>query len=306
MRIQLELAPEERWEAQSTHCEVVRALVDYYIKDLGGSGDSIFELGEELVPEEYRREIRGLARVTEMPYRRLLTANLYYDALKVLIGCTAFSLPNGLHARNLDWWSDSDLLSVSTQVQDFYLGEELRYRIVGWPGMVGCLSGVAPGRFSVTLNAVSSEAAPVSGIPVVFLLREVLENCTNFEEAKAQLSSTTIPCDCILMLTGTEQGQRVMIERKPTEARLREPESGILVATNDYRAFGSTATTSNPLSATAKSRYGRAVEMLAEGSAETVDDCFAILRDEGVKMSITAQSMVLEARSGEVSLFGAI
>src|SRR5580658_2391321 len=78
-----------------------------------------------------------------------------------LMACTAFAIdtPSGpLHARNLDWTSANGRLASETIIVNFRRGEQgPLYRTIGWPGFVGCLSGVAPGRFAATLNAVMSD-----------------------------------------------------------------------------------------------------------------------------------------------------
>ncbi len=57
----------------------------------------------------------------------------------------------------------------------------IRLVVVGRrPGFVGVFSGVAPGRFAVTLNAVLSAEPPQPATPVVLLLRTVLEHAQTF------------------------------------------------------------------------------------------------------------------------------
>jgi hypothetical protein len=51
---------------------------------------------EEYVDKEYVAEMRGVARVLDAPEEEVVLANLYYDALKFLLGqgslgCTGFS-----------------------------------------------------------------------------------------------------------------------------------------------------------------------------------------------------------------------
>jgi hypothetical protein len=45
------------------------------------------------------------------------------------------------------------------------------YRLVGWPGFAGGFSGLAPGRFAVTLNAVFSNDPVEVATPITFLIR---------------------------------------------------------------------------------------------------------------------------------------
>jgi hypothetical protein len=94
-----------------------------------------------------------------LPVSDVALSNLYYDALKVVLGCTAFAVDAGeatLHARNLDWWTKNAALARYTTVCHFIGGAGGPFTTIGWPGFVGAFSGVAPGRFAITLNAVLS------------------------------------------------------------------------------------------------------------------------------------------------------
>src|SRR5207237_8286843 len=140
----------------------------------------------------------------------------YYDALKVVLGCTAFAIHVGdviLHARNLDWWTENAALTRYTTVSRFIGGPVGEFTTIGWPGFTGAFSGIAPGRFAVTLNAVLSDEPLQTASPVVFLLRQVLEEASDFQSALRILTETPLASDPLLLLTGTRQGEMVVIER---------------------------------------------------------------------------------------------
>ena len=128
----------------------------------------------------------------------------------MVLGCTAFAVNAGgsvLHGRNLDWWTQNAALAHYTAVTHFIGGPAGPFTTVGWPGFVGASSGVANGRFAVTLNAVLSLEPAQAATPVVLLLRTVLEEARTFDEAVATLSDALLPCDCLLLITGTRSGE---------------------------------------------------------------------------------------------------
>jgi hypothetical protein len=238
----------------------------------------------------------------------VLLSNLYYDALKVvLMACTAFAVdtPEGpLHARNLDWSTQADALARHTRLVRLSRGGRLRATLVGWPGFTGCFSGVAPGRFAVTLNAVLSDDLPQLAASIVYTLRELLEEAASFREAVDELARRPIATDALLLVTGIAPGEMAVIERTPTRAAVRGPQNGVLVVTNDYRdlpiwSAGRPALGAG-LAATACGRFDRACELVRPGRVQDVSAAMAVLRDPQVVLGITVQHMVLRARDGLV------
>ncbi|HJL35151.1 MAG TPA: C45 family peptidase, partial [Polyangiaceae bacterium LLY-WYZ-15_(1-7)] len=308
--VDLEQPPEARWAGLAPHAAAVRELCATYLEDLGGLDEyglalALFET--QCVPAGTRAELDAVAALAGLPHAEVALANLYYDAMKVafsgLLGCTAVAVetPAGpLHARNLDWHAPNDVLGRLTQLTELRRGDALVARTVGWPGFVGAFSGVAPGRFALSLNAVLSEEAPRLAPSIALLLRDVLERAPSFDAALERLAESEIASDCLLLLTGTAPGERVVIERTPTRYALRRSE-GPLVVTNDYRALegGGAA---GLLGATACARFDRAAELAAGGLDP--EAAFALLSDDAVRMAITVQQMAFRAATGEVWIGG--
>ena len=120
--------------------------------------------------------------------RDVVLCNLYYDALKVILsrvfGCTAFAIdtPRGvLHARNLDWWTENSAPARYTATSHFVNAPAGVFTTVGWPGFMGVFSGIAPGRFAVTLNAVLSLERSQLATPVVLLIRIGIRGSANIQ-----------------------------------------------------------------------------------------------------------------------------
>ncbi len=306
--INLNLKPSERWSFLKAYKEDVNNLLKYYLTDLSDAG--IFETYIEtykalFVSEYYKQEIRTISEYCDFSENEILITNLYYDALKFVFGCTAFCVINKgekLHARNLDWWTENNILGEYTKVFDFEKNGEIIYSLVGWPGFVGALSGVKKGTFSITLNAVLSNEPPQFAIPITFLIRDVLENASSFDEAVKILSVTPIASDCLLMIVGCNKNENVVIERTPTKYTIRKPVGDSLIVTNEYLTLTENKLTKDTLQLTASGRHNRVKELLDYETPLREVDYFNILSDNKVKMDITVQQMIFNPKTGEIHL----
>jgi acid ceramidase len=313
--IDLNAPPERRWEQLVDWRAVARELLAFYVRDIGGLdrfAPLLRDYRDAFVDAEYIAEMRGVARVLDAPEEEVVLANLYYDAIKLVlaggVGCTAFAVDTDqgpLHARNLDWTTAEGKLASETLIVSFRRGDAGAplYRIVGWPGFVGCLSGVAPGRFAVTLNAVLSDDAPELATPTTFLLRRVLETAETFEAAVAALRDTPVASDSLLLVTGTRAGQMAVVERAPTRAAVRAPYAGAVFVTNDYRALPvseRSGTIRSTLAQTSCGRYARAQQLVREEPPREPGACLRVLCDPRVKMGITVQHLVFSAATGVI------
>jgi acid ceramidase len=307
LTVDLQCPPGERWRLTAAQSQQARELLSLYKTDLALSDDTFRLLGsaaKELVPSEYWLEMESLARSLNLLLHDVVLVNCYYDALKVvLMGCTAFAVDTGdeiLHARNLDWWTENAALARHTTVCNFIGGVAGAFTTVGWPGFVGAFSGIAPGRFALTLNAVLSLDSPQPAVPVVFQLRTVFESARSFEEAADILTNAALPCDCLLLLTGTRSGEMIVIERTPLRSAVRTVTDGFICVTNDYQLLAANSgETSSELLATSCSRFQRVEALVRSARPRNDDDCFAYLRDPAVQMRITVQQMVFKARTGQ-------
>ncbi len=62
-------------------------------------------------------ELESLALSLRVPVSDVALGNCCYDAIKLILGCTAFAVDTRasvLHACNLDWWTQSAILSRYT------------------------------------------------------------------------------------------------------------------------------------------------------------------------------------------------
>jgi hypothetical protein len=120
-----------------------------------------------------------------------------------------------------------------------------------WPGYVGALTAMAPGRFAACINQApmwrrtahqwlrpfdfAANAlnifARVRHMPPDQLLRQVFETCTDFAAARRMLETTPVARPVMFILVGCGANERCIIERTETEFVTREED---LCCANDW------------------------------------------------------------------------
>jgi hypothetical protein len=164
-------------------------------------------------------------------------------------GCTARARDDDAPwlVRTLDWpfpglGRHVEIARMAGQVGEFYS--------VTWPGFVGVLTGMAPGRFAASINqapmwrrtrqpwlrpfdmmANAAGTWAVRHMPPDQLLRHVFETAPDFASAREQLERTPIARPVIYTLAGSETGQRCVIERTVDGFTTRIDDTG---AANDW------------------------------------------------------------------------
>ncbi len=148
-------------------------------------------------------------------------------------GCTALAREEGgapWLARTLDW----PFPGLGRHAEVAHLrGPAGGFFSVTWPGYVGVLTGMAPGRFAIAINQaplwrrtsdprlrvydITANAVNtwrrIRHIPPDQLLRTVFEECADFAQARRRLETTPIARPVIYTLAGVHPGEQCVIER---------------------------------------------------------------------------------------------
>ena len=122
---------------------------------------------------------------------------------------------------------------------------------VTWPGYVGALTAMAPGRFAACVNQapmwrrtehpwlrpydLAANAlhilARIDDMPADQLLRRAFETCADYAAARHMLETTPVARPVIYILTGCRADERCVIERTETAFITREEDTS---AANDW------------------------------------------------------------------------
>jgi hypothetical protein len=116
------------------------------------------------------------------------------------------------------------------------------YYNIGWPGYVGMISGMAPGRFSATLNQAFPLGIPNLQWPPSHLLRHVFECASDYDEAIAILEAAKVCFPAFIMLVGTKAGQAAIVELTTQGNRVHAMQQRKPIAIGNDYLTGSTMT----------------------------------------------------------------
>lgn len=170
----------------------------------------------------YSAEIDRIAKRLEAPGAHAL--NISYEW-----ACTTAAAAPVL-MRALDWRFDGLGREVVVARHVATAGPWLN---ITWPGYVGALTGLAPGRFAAALNQAPlrhrTRVLPIDwlidrlkvggsrALPPAHLLRLAFETAKNFDHALAMLRDTPVALPVLYALTGPE-GQAAIVERQERSA----------------------------------------------------------------------------------------
>jgi len=289
-----------------------RCLLDTITDAIPKKIDPIADLVRLRTMGRFCGEFHRLGKMVGVKWRRVALANISYDLLLNRIGCTTLALPTPdgpVIARNMDWWPEDRLAWASCLVHYERNGEPC-FSNAGWTGVTGVVTGQSARGFAVIMNAVcNDEPMAKTGYPVMLHMRRVLEDAQDFEHALKLLSETKLLAPVLFTLVGSENDQRVVIERSPRRHALRwaEPNEP-LMTTNDYRLLERPKTSDCcEVFQTTCDRYRYLDEHFFHtyraDHTPTDEELLYTLSDGNVAQSITAQHVIMHPRSNKIRLF---
>jgi hypothetical protein len=194
----------------------------------------------------YHAELEHIAKI--LGFHGAVTLNLSY-----LFACTTSAESDArgtpVLRRSLDWPFNGLGKCVEVAWQAGPAGD---FYNATWPGAIGVLTAMAPGRFCAVINqapmrrrtrgpfflpydaAINLKDAFVreDGWPPDHLLRFAFETCANFEEAIALLSREPLARPALFTLTGAKAGEIALVERTQRHATVLR---GPVVVANDWQ-----------------------------------------------------------------------
>ncbi len=234
--------------------------------------------------------------------RRLLSANLMYEFAQIgagrPFGCTSAIIDTPdegiVHIRNMDW--ELKNMGKSTVVIDEY-----KYLSICCPGMLGALSGMVVGAFSITMNWAPPNGGAAWELGPLFLLQYILENARTYEEAVELAEDTPLSTPALFSIAGTVSA--CVVERSQEYSQIREMRPGQpLVTTNHYLTSGMREYNQGhdaDVNACSRERYRDAKK---EAKKKRIQDYHDVLSTETTLHQGTIQQMVFYPEQGNYSV----
>ena len=311
-KVDLSAKPENRWEVVIAKEKAnARRLMKKAWSDLQdqtgwwsillGPAEWIVSKSHLLFGGLYREEMGAWAEATGVPISRVVSLNLSYELSQQ--GCTSVVkwVPRigMVHVRHLDW--DIDGLDKYTIVVDFVNGDAGPFTAVTWPGYVGMLSGVAKGRFAITINsAPHGPCRNPSHMPPTVVIREAFEKCTDFDKAVEFIRSYKLTTNALFTVSGPKRGQAVTIEALCDDDKLRWMDHGILATANHFESKKfAYLNDDDEFHEDSIDRQKSAAAQAATTSMTALSEGFGFMNREPMDNSLTKQRMVLHPKTGK-------
>lgn len=339
--IDLELPPSRRWaDCIAQDRDVARRLLECGWDDAMAEAEKnkgvprrLLELGAAAVRGPFHLayrasggrhmdEIRAWARALDANLSHLVMMQCMYELSHLAperpaLGCSAgarwYATLGMVHVRTLDWAFAA--IGPATRIFEWRRGARRHYT-VGMPGMVGALSGMVPGGYSVTINWAPPVALPFFFLGPLFELRACLEECDTYTQAVERLRTSRLASSVFFTICGAKRGEACVVERVKTrlrgghEAAVREIGDDAIAQSNHYQSDALArfnpdfAADSTLLMRTTRARAQLLAERLrARDELASLEDAQDVLLEDPVCNAETRQMMVFCPARGEVRVW---
>ena len=187
----------------------------------------------------YQDEVGGLAKACDLDAREAMLAQCFLD-ITGMVACSTVTLPAeaspdhvARFGRDLDFPS-FNIADRYTTVFVYHPDGKYAFASVGWPGMIGVLSGMNEHGLTIANMEVTRGPRLPQALPYTLLYRKVLEECRTTEEALDLLRKTPRQTSNNLMIMDAA-GSRAVAEISPEGVTVRRPDEYGLVSTNHRR-----------------------------------------------------------------------
>jgi isopenicillin-N N-acyltransferase-like protein len=197
-------------------------------------------------PADYQKELEAAAKTADVEKETLIVGNTLFDIKKFIACSTLIVEPEQsatgkpLFGRNLDF-PTLGYLHEYTLVEICKPKGKHAFASVGFPGMLGCLSGINDAGLSLAVLEVYSSAddsprLDPKGVPYALCFRQLLEDCTTVDEAEKALKEMKRTTMVNLAVCDRKTG--VVFEITAGSVHRRDGDKGICACTNHFRTKG--------------------------------------------------------------------
>jgi isopenicillin-N N-acyltransferase-like protein len=192
-------------------------------------------------PADHRKELEAMAK-TGIDRESLIVGNTLFD-IKKSFACSALHVTadrsktgGPLFGRNLDY-PPLGYAHHYSLVTIYRPAGKHAFAAIGFPGLVGCISGMNDAGLALGVLEIYSvkrgvERFDPKGTPYALCYRRILEECSTIAEAEKLLRSlkrTTTTCLAIC-----DRDRVAVFEITPKELVVREPMDGLCSCTNHF------------------------------------------------------------------------
>lgn len=168
------------------------------------------------VPSSTLEELQGLSDGAGVPLKDLQRVHALPELMATT--CASFAAfgkatQGGrlIQVRNLDWAIQSDVQRYAA-IFVYHPREKHSFVSIGWLGFIGVISGIGEGGISVGEIGAKTQDASLEGIPMPFLLKEVLEESDDLREAVSIVQTASRTGGYNYLFADASRAQAVALE----------------------------------------------------------------------------------------------
>jgi len=196
-------------------------------------------------PPDHLAEAEAAIKAGGFDRDLVIVANCLWDIKK--LGCSTLYVGSERSAtgvpllgRNFDFPNLGSLYEI-TLVTVYRINGKRAFASVGFPGLVGCISGLNDAGLAIaTLDVDSTADGSISfdlaGTPMALTFRRIMEECATVDEAEKLLRAAKRTTRLNLAVCDKRGG--AVFELTPKSVAVRSPEQGLCVCTNHFRTKG--------------------------------------------------------------------
>lgn len=262
---------------------------------------------ESNFPKAQRAELLALIKSSGVDSNQVIAANGMFDLKNIkpaelFLGCSSLIIPPQssatggiLFGRNLDFFHLDYLHQYSLVMvhRSDRVGIH-SFASVGFPGLVGCVSGMNDAGLAIASHEVfGSQAKGVynkRGVPFAMAYRRILEECTTVDEAVKLLQGIERACVTSLVISDPKEG--AVIEVTPKEIAVRRFKNRPGVCTNHF-CTKQLSDDSTPTDFHTSDRFKALTETSGKIEKMTVNNVRECLHEANLK-DLTIQTLIFE------------
>lgn len=189
--------------------------------------DSAWVRASPFIPPDVLEELRGLADGSGVPLRELFRLHTIPDRTYACASFAAWGRATAggrlIHVRNLDWTMEAGIQQFAVVFVVHPRGKHAFVNL-GWAGFIGVLTGINEAQLSVGQIGAETAEATFRGEPMVFVLRRILEDATDLEEASAIVLDAHRTVGVNYVVADAKATRAIVIETTAKHARMFEAE----------------------------------------------------------------------------------
>ena len=180
----------------------------------------------EYIPLSYIEEMEGIAQGSGIPYDKIVRLNLFpemFHCSGIVVSGDATKDGTLFHVRVLDYAMGKDVQKTNVVIIA-EPNEKISFVNVSYAGFIGTITGMNSQKISI------GEIGGLGygywdGIPMSFLLREVLENAVSINGVKTILESKPRTCEYYYVFADGKSNQSVGVYATASQIHFIEPGS---------------------------------------------------------------------------------